>query len=118
MGNFCRLIKQLITSAILVQSVYSQVYHIDVEEFKRTDMEYIFEIVNRDFEKVTVDCQGFINMVALEHYSGDKENLILDVTECEDILFKIYENTLENIPSCLMTNLDQRRYSVTSKHCK
>ena len=116
MGKFCRSILVVLLSGFMTNS-FSQVYEIDIEEFNRTEMEFIFDIVDKDYEDIRLDCQGFINMVSIEHYSGKKENLVLDISECEDILFKVYHNVQDNIPTCLITDLNKRKYKVMNDYC-
>lgn len=113
MGKFCRFLFLLFLSA----NLYAQTFYIDIEEFNRTQMEFVMEIVDRDYERVMLDCQGFINMVSIEHYDGRRNNLVLDIGECPQIFRSIQKNINNNLPSCLETNLDNRTFNVQSEYC-
>ncbi len=80
-------------------------------------MDFIFIIENNYFERVTLDCQGFINGVYLKHHNGSEQTLVLDIGECEDIHRKIITNLRNDSPSCLFVDLERRRYDLSSREC-
>ncbi len=113
MGKFCRLIFVVFLST----SIFADTHYIDVEKYLSTDMDFIFEIENEYFDKVKLDCQGFINGVYMKHHNGHEQTLVLDIGECEDIHRKIVTNIRNSKSSCLFVDLERRKYSLTSQKC-
>lgn len=99
-------------------STLAQVQSIQVEEYLSTDMDFIFEISNKNYEKVVLDCQGFINGVNLYDHHGRHDLLILDIGECEDIHVQIVQGLEKEAPVCLKVDLDRRAYQVTEDYCE
>ena len=112
-----RKIIGLIMTILSAQVICASPLHIQVEEYLPTDMDFIFEISNENFDKVTLDCQGFINSVGLQGHNGEKEMMVLDIGECEDIHAGIVRGLQNDRPVCLSLDLDYRAYRVSEQEC-
>jgi len=98
-------------------SINASTLDIQVEDYLETDFDFMFEIENKNFNKVVLDCQSFINGVNLY---GDKDEhavLVLDIGECEDIHFAIIEGMKNSSPVCLSLDFDNRAYKVSEDFC-
>lgn len=95
-------------------SIFAQTAKVNVEDYLSTDMEFIFEIQSHEYNKVILDCQGFINNVNLEFQDGSKQLMVLDIGECEDIHSKIVTGLQKDAGACLKLDFDRRAYRVDS----
>lgn len=112
-----KIIKQFLMTAavcLMTSSAFASSVKISVDEYLPTNFEFIFKIKSEKFSNVKVDCQGFINNVEVQFLNGDKDILVLDIGECEDIHGKIITSLQENDDACLMIDFDKRWYDVKS----
>jgi hypothetical protein len=98
-------------------SVSASTLDIQVENYLETDFDFMFEIQNKNFDKVVLDCQSFINGVNLYGEGGEHAVLVLDIGECEDIHFSIIEGMQNDSPVCLSLDFNNRAYKVSEDFC-
>ena len=113
MGSFCRFYVLLFLSV----NLHAQVFYIDVEEFNRTNMEYVIEIVDRDYKEIRLDCQSFINMISIKKFDGNNHNFILELGQCPEIFRNIQSNITNNLSSCLITDFSNTKIEVLPDYC-
>ncbi|MDD0851462.1 hypothetical protein HBN50_00075 [Halobacteriovorax sp. GB3] len=94
-------------------SSYGQELSFNVEKYQPTEFDYMFEIQNKNFEKVTLDCQSFINGLDFRNDKNEQIALfMLDIAECEDIHHRIKSIQSENKMACIDLDFSRRLYDV------
>ena len=102
---------------VFTLSTHASTLDIQVEDYLDTDFDFMFEIQNKNFERVILDCQSFINGVNLYNEDGDHAVLVLDIGECEDIHFAIVDGIKNDGPVCLSLDFNNRAYKVREDFC-
>jgi len=102
---------------LFVSLTQASTLDVQVENYINTDFDYMFEIKNKNFKKVVLDCQSFINGVNLYGDQDEHAVLVLDIGECEHIHFSIIEAMEKESPVCLSLDFDNRAYQVKEDFC-
>lgn len=108
--------KLIITMLLSLTSVFA--YDIQIENYYRTNMDYIFVIEDHNYERITLDCQGFINNVKIEQLNGTVDFFQLGYGECGEIHNQIMKNIANKLPVCLQLYMDSSSWRVKNDFCK
>ena len=100
---------------LILTSLNTLAVDVYIEDYLTTDMDYVFEMKDSQFEKVTLDCQSFINGVNFYEDGKIAATFILDLGECEDIHYKIYTLREDGKLPILSLDFDNREYQINSK---
>lgn len=102
---------------VLSWSAQAQILKIDVESYLRTDMDFMFSIKNKAYDKIILDCQGFINGLNLYSSRGHDIFTIPGYGECIAIHETIVKNIENKKKSCLAINDEQGAIVVLDREC-
>ncbi len=90
---------------------------IDVESYHRTDMDFMFIIKNKSYDKVVLDCQGFINALNLYSTRGHDIFTIPGYGQCMAIHNEIIKNIRVKKDSCVAINDEVGEILVLDSKC-
>lgn len=105
----------LILFSLISTCTLASTISINVEEYLHTDMDFIFEIKNKNYKNVFVDCQGFLNNLRVDNFDDSKNILHISHEDCEYIHEEIYTNIQESNSACLKIDFERQAFGVTKK---
>ncbi|MFG1500825.1 hypothetical protein ABMA70_11525 [Halobacteriovorax sp. XZX-3] len=103
--------------SMLSWSAFSAVKTIDVEAYFKTDMDFMFSIKNKNYDKVILDCQGFINGLNLYSTRGHDIFTLPGYGHCMAIHNEIIKNINDEKSSCLVLNDKEGQILVLDSKC-
>ncbi|EPZ49798.1 hypothetical protein M902_0454 [Bacteriovorax sp. BAL6_X] len=102
---------------ILSWSALAGVKTIEVEAYFKTDMDFMFSIKNKRYDKVILDCQGFINGLNLYSSRGHDIFTLPGYGHCMAIHNEIIKNIKNEKKSCLVLNDKEGQIVVLDNKC-
>lgn len=91
-----------------------------VLDYSKTNYDYVWEIKTEKYQKVLLDCQGFIMGMSF-YYNGQQERKVfMDDSTCQDVFTFIKDSKDNKEPVCMELNADQNSlvFSRKTDDCK
>ncbi|MEH0862032.1 hypothetical protein [Halobacteriovorax sp. DPLXC-1] len=106
-----------LTLGLMAWTASAGITTIDVESYHRTDMDFMFLIKNKKYDKIVLDCQGFINGLNLYSTRGHDIFTLPGYGHCMAIHNEIIKNIKAKKSSCLAINDSEGKVLVLDSKC-
>lgn len=107
----------------LVLSTYAHADWINkmpVNDYLRTDLDFVYEVKTDKYDKILLDCQGFVKGMRF-YYNNQEERLVyMDEDLCEEVNQFLQTSKDSKQPVCLELNADENSivFSRETKNCQ
>lgn len=106
-----------LTLGLMAWTASAGIVTIDVESYHRTDMDFMFLIKNKKYDKIVLDCQGFINGLNLYSTRGHDIFTLPGYGHCMALHNEIIKNIKAKKDSCIAINDTEGQVLVLDSKC-